>query len=80
MHSLGIFTPPVANDFLQLQSQIIPDWYRLLLYRTRAHVAAEYSPLLSLAPKLDDVSGALSVTRQRLEVLQQLGYSTNASI
>jgi hypothetical protein len=70
MHSLGKSTPPVANDFLQLRSPIIPDWYRLLLYRTRAHVAAENSPLLSLAPKLDDASGVLTVTRQRLEVLQ----------
>jgi hypothetical protein len=80
MHSLGIFTPPVASNFLQQQGQIIPDWYKPLLFRTRAHVAAEYSPLLSLAPKLDDASGALTITRQRLQALQQAGYSTDASI
>jgi hypothetical protein len=70
MHSLGVTAQPVASDFLSQQGPIIPEWYRPLLFRARAHVDAGLEPALQLAPKFDDESGELKAVKQRLELIQ----------
>jgi hypothetical protein len=79
MQSLNIVTPPVASDFLLQRREVIPNWYRPLLFQIRAHVAAGLESLLQLAPRFDDESGALTATRQRLQLLQQRGYDPSVS-
>jgi hypothetical protein len=80
LHLSGISTPLNASAFLQQHTHVVPDWYKAFLFRTRAHVAAGYTPALALAPKPDGESGFLQLTRRRIQILQQAGYSPGESI
>lgn len=73
--SLFYQSKPTASDFLTFRGAIIPDWYPLFLYHTRAHVAANQDPILSLPDKLDDTE--LGAVRQRIAALQEAGYNLN---
>jgi hypothetical protein len=75
--NLSLFhqTKPIASDFLTFRGAIIPDWYPLFLYHTRAHVATNQDPILALPVKLDDTE--LATVRQRIVALQEGGYNLN---
>jgi hypothetical protein len=69
MHRLGYPSPPVASEFIR-QGYLIPDWYRNLIYATRAQVASLKPPLIDVAPRpfADDRDLV------RTDLLQELGF------
>jgi hypothetical protein len=51
-----------------------------MLFRIRAHTASGALPALELAPKLNEESGELATTKNRLKELQELGYNTTVGL
>jgi hypothetical protein len=79
LQQFGISNSPVANDFLQQGRGIVPDWYKRFVYEARRHNAAGERPFLMPVAPPEDSKGALAAVRERLEVLQQLGYESSDS-
>ena len=52
MIQLGHPQPISASEFFQVgRSDVVPDWYELLVHAARAHATSEAIPILELEPR-----------------------------